>query len=157
MGKKRERLQIEFLPQFAPADEVKNETKYFKQQNIYTRLAEIKTEFQYIFTSPNTDIDPHPNKQSRYMQIKHYVSELAEWAHNGYEHCLAKYELYKEKEGPKEDCEYWMKLKTIGLKVKSEICLILSQINEKCVGFADAQTTDERSQKQERQKNRKRI
>ena len=43
----------------------------------------------------------------------------------------------------------------MGLKVKSEICLILSQLNEKCVGFADAQTTDERRQKQERQKNRK--
>ena len=89
------------------------------------------------------------------MQIKHDVSELAEWAPNGYENCLVKYELYKEKEGRKEDCEYWMKLKTMGLKVKSEICSILSQINEKCVGFADAQTTDERRQKQERQKNRK--
>ena len=58
-------------------------------------------------------------------------------------------------EGRKEDCEYWMKLKTMGLKVKSEVCSILSQINEKCVGFADAQTTYERRQKQERQKNRK--
>ena len=61
---------MEFLPQFAPAEEVKNETKYFKQQNINTPLAEIKTEFQDIFTSLNTDIDPHPYKQSRYMQIK---------------------------------------------------------------------------------------
>ena len=41
----------------------------------------------------------------------------------------------------------------MGLKVKSEICSILSQINEKCVGVADAQTTDQRRQKQERQKN----
>ena len=31
---------------FAPAEEVKNEMKYFKQQNINTRLAEIKTEFR---------------------------------------------------------------------------------------------------------------
>ena len=55
------------------------------------------------------------------MQIKHDVSKLAEWAHNGFENCLAKYEINKEKEGRKEDCEYWMKLKTMGLKVKSEI------------------------------------
>ena len=38
-----------------------------------------------------------------------------------YENCKAKYELYKEKEGRKEDCEYWIKLKTMVLKVKSEI------------------------------------
>ena len=46
---------------FAPAEEVKNKTKYFKQQNINTRLAEIKTELRDIFTNLNTDIDPHLN------------------------------------------------------------------------------------------------
>ena len=48
-----------------------------------------------------------------------------------------------------------MKLKTMGLKVKSELCSILSQINEKCVGFTDVQTTDERRHKQEKAQKQK--
>lgn len=37
-----------------------------------------------------------------------YISELAEWAKNGYKNCLTEYELYiyKAKEGHTEDCEY---------------------------------------------------
>ena len=33
------------------------------------------------------------------MQIKHDISELAEWSQNGYNFFLLKYELDKEKEG----------------------------------------------------------
>ena len=68
-----------------------------KQQNINTRLAEIKREFRDIFTNLNTDIDPHPNKQTRYMQIKHDVSELAEWTHNEYENCLSNMSFIKKR------------------------------------------------------------
>lgn len=136
---------------FAPASELKEETKHYKLQNINFRLDLLKTDFRDVFCQLNTDAIPHPNKYARYMQLKEDVGSLHVWAEDGYQTALHKYEDVKAKQGRKEDLEYWLRAKTIADQIKNDVFSLLNKLKEKCMQFDE--TNHEKRDKKEKQKN----